>query len=277
MPAEPSPQARRGTRFHAWVEGWYGAASLVDVDALPGADDELAPSLDLDEQALREAFLATEWANRSPVAIEVDVETPVDGYVLRSRIDAVFPDPGAARAAPDGVVVVDWKTGAPPKDDAARAAREVQLAVYRLAWSRWTGIPLDRVRAAFCYVGAATTVYPERLLDEAEITALLRAATTARSVHGAGRPRRPAPTVRGRRDNAPARAPAGRSEGSTRSDQPTLDLDAVGEAPTTADGGDRGAAPSGAHGVTPSGARPRRSSWPRVRRRGPRASRRRRR
>ena len=66
--------------------------------------------LDLDEQALREAFQATEWADRSPVAVEVDVETPVDGYVLRSRIDAVFADP-AARRGRDGVVVVDWKTG----------------------------------------------------------------------------------------------------------------------------------------------------------------------
>ena len=72
------------------------------------------------------------------------------------------------------MVVVDWKTGAPPKDEAARASRELQLAVYRLAWSRWTGTPLDRVRAAFCYVGAGATVYPDRLLDEAEITELLR-------------------------------------------------------------------------------------------------------
>ena len=104
VPAEPSPQARRGTRFHAWVEGWYGSASLVDVDALPGADDD-SVALDLDEQALREAFLATEWAHRSPVAVEVDIEISVDGYVLRSRIDAVFPDPSpepAAATAPAG-------------------------------------------------------------------------------------------------------------------------------------------------------------------------------
>ncbi|WP_082494807.1 ATP-dependent DNA helicase [Cellulomonas sp. Leaf334] len=202
VPAEPSPQARRGTRFHAWVEGWYGSASLVDVDALPGADDDSA-GLDLDELALRDAFLATEWANRSPLAVEVDIEISVDGYVLRSRIDAVFPDP--ARTAGDtrrAVVVVDWKTGSPPKDEAARASRELQLAVYRLAWSRWTGTPLEQVRAAFCYVGAGATVYPERLLDEAEITALLRSATRAQGPQGAGavesRPNR-----RGSRTNAP--------------------------------------------------------------------------
>ncbi|WP_315097860.1 ATP-dependent DNA helicase [uncultured Cellulomonas sp.] len=206
VPAEPSPQARRGTRFHAWVEGWYGSASLVDVDALPGADDDSA-TLDLDERALREAFLATGWADRSPVAVEVDIEISVDGYVLRSRIDAVFPDPEADPTLPGdqpAVVVVDWKTGAPPKDDAARASRELQLAVYRLAWSRWTGTPLDRVRAAFCYVGAGVTVYPERLLDEDEITGLLRAATSADGPQGAGAV---APRVnrRGGRSNAAAR------------------------------------------------------------------------
>ncbi|MEZ0448481.1 UvrD-helicase domain-containing protein [Cellulomonas sp. ICMP 17802] len=201
VPAEPSPQARRGTRFHAWVEGWFGSASLVDVDALPGADDDSA-ALDLDEQALRQAFLATEWADRSPVAVEVDIETSVDGYVLRSRIDAVFPDPASPGSR--AVVVVDWKTGAPPKDDAARASRELQLAVYRLAWSRWTGTPIDQVRAAFCYVGAGVTVYPERLLDEAEITALLSAATRADGPQGAGAVVQRA-NRRGTRTNAPAR------------------------------------------------------------------------
>jgi DNA helicase-2/ATP-dependent DNA helicase PcrA len=226
VPSRPSPQARRGTQFHAWVEGWFGRAALVDVDELPGADDDTAPTAP-DEAALRMAFLATPWARREPVAVEVDVETTVDGYVLRSRIDAVFadedrsdggpedgagagaeadadagphegagaaanlgPDDGAGagadpgpnggvdRPAPaaTGVVVVDWKTGAPPDDPQARAAREIQLAVYRLAWSRWSGLPLDRVRAAFCYVATGTTVYPDRLMGEDEIVALLRGA-----------------------------------------------------------------------------------------------------
>ena len=69
------------------------------------------------------------------------------------------------------------KTGRPPIDEAAARTREVQLAVYRLAWSRWSGLPLDQVDAAFCYVGAGTTVTPERLLDEAGIEDLLRSVT----------------------------------------------------------------------------------------------------
>ncbi|RYV50444.1 ATP-dependent helicase [Pengzhenrongella frigida] len=171
VPLEPSVQARRGTAFHAWVEQYYGSASLVDVESLPGADDD-SVAVDGSLADLRAAFLATPWAGRTPVAVEVDIETPVAGYVLRCRIDAVF-------SAPDGgVVVVDWKTGRPPLDEAAARTREVQLAVYRLAWSRWSGLPLARVDAAFCYVGAGLTVTPERLLDEAGIEALLRDATT---------------------------------------------------------------------------------------------------
>ena len=175
VPGAPSPAARRGTAFHAWVEGFYGAATLVDIDALPGADDDSVP-VDGGLRHLQDAFARTPWASRTPLAVEVDVETSVDGYVLRSRIDAVFADDDRPDV-PGGVVVVDWKTGAPPEGEAARSARELQLAVYRLAWSRWAGVPLEAVRAAFCYVGAASTVFPERLLDADEIAGLLRRVT----------------------------------------------------------------------------------------------------
>jgi DNA helicase-2/ATP-dependent DNA helicase PcrA len=179
VPLEPSPQARRGTAFHAWVEGWFGAASLVDVDALPGADDD-SVRVDADQSALRAAFLATPWADRRPLEVEVDIETTVAGYVLRSRVDAVFPDPDRPDTS-GAVVVVDWKTGAPPSDAVQVAARELQLAVYRLAWSRWKGTPLEHVSAAFCYVGVGRTVRPERLLDEDEITELLAGAAEQRA------------------------------------------------------------------------------------------------
>ncbi|MFC8598812.1 UvrD-helicase domain-containing protein [Isoptericola sp. NPDC057191] len=178
VPQEPTVHARRGTRFHEWVERFFTSSSLVDVDDLPGAEDgEIAPDVDL--ETLRERFLDSPWAARVPLAVEVDVETPVAGVMLRSRIDAVFADPDGVPSedgAAPAVVVVDWKTGHEPRDAAARSAREVQLAVYRLAWSRYTGLPLDRVSAAFVYVASGTTVRPRRLLDEAELEALVRGA-----------------------------------------------------------------------------------------------------
>ncbi len=175
VPNQPTVHARRGTRFHEWVEQYFTSSSLVDVEDLPGAEDaELPADADLDQ--LRERFLASEWAGRTPVAVEQDVETPVAGILLRSRIDAVFLDPDApppAPGEPPAVVVVDWKTGREPTDPRAGAAREVQLAVYRLAWSRWTGLPVEKVSAAFCYVASGVTVRPERLLDEHELEALV--------------------------------------------------------------------------------------------------------
>ena len=170
VPVQPTVHARRGTRFHEWVEQFFTSATLLDVDDLPSAeDDELPEDTDLDK--LRDTFLGSEWAARTPVAVEADVETPVAGVMLRCRMDAVFRDPASG---PDAVVVVDWKTGREPLDATARAAREVQLAVYRLAWSRWTGLPLDQVSAAFYYVGSDTTVRPTRLLEERELESLIR-------------------------------------------------------------------------------------------------------
>ena len=51
MPRRPSPAARFGTRFHAWVEGYLGPARqelLVDPDELSGrADQEVEGESDL--------------------------------------------------------------------------------------------------------------------------------------------------------------------------------------------------------------------------------------
>lgn len=169
VPNQPTVHARRGTQLHAWVEQHFTHASLLDVDDLPSAEDDDLPA-DADLDKLRETFLRSEWAARTPVAVEADVETPVGGVMLRCRMDAVFDDP---ERGPGAVVVVDWKTGREPLDAAARAAREVQLAVYRLAWARWKELPVEQVGAAFYYLGSDTTVRPERLLTEQELEALI--------------------------------------------------------------------------------------------------------
>ena len=107
MPPRPDPYARRGTAFHAWLEQRFGAVRLLDVDELPGAaDDDAAPDDELAE--LQEPFLASEWADRTPVEVEVPFATAVAGVVLRGRMDAVFADPGGR------FDVVDWKTGRRP-------------------------------------------------------------------------------------------------------------------------------------------------------------------
>ncbi|WP_082097123.1 ATP-dependent DNA helicase [Demequina gelatinilytica] len=163
LPAEPTPAARRGSLLHAWIEAQYGHVPLLALEDLGPGEDES------DIEALTESFARSEWASRTPSHIEVDVEVPVAGVTIRSRIDAVFPAGGGL----DRVTVVDWKSGSAPRDPEERAAREVQLAVYRLAWSEWTGVPLEEVDAAFHYVRDDATVRPERLLTRPEIEALL--------------------------------------------------------------------------------------------------------
>jgi DNA helicase-2/ATP-dependent DNA helicase PcrA len=165
MPAAPAPQARRGTAFHAWLEERFGAAKLVDLDELPGSGDEFAaPDGALAE--LQDAFLASEWADRQPAEVEVPFETPLGPLTLRGRIDAVF------QREDGGYEVIDWKTG-PPPSGAELTAAGVQLAAYRLGWSRLTGVPVERVSAGFHHVAAKETLRPVDLLDEAGLLALV--------------------------------------------------------------------------------------------------------
>ncbi len=164
MPSAPALAARRGTAFHAWVEQHYARAAFVDLLDLPGSADD-SPG---DEEALplmKERFLASEWAGRSPESIEIAIETTVAQMAIRGRIDAVFPRPGG------GFTVVDWKTGAKPSGDRARV-RALQLGAYRLAFARLRGLDPDQVDAAFYYAGTGETVFPD-LPDEEQLVALL--------------------------------------------------------------------------------------------------------
>jgi len=167
LPQQPARRARQGTSFHQWLEQRWAAESLLDIEDLPGAADELTDAAELDE--LKAAFERSRWADRTPVAVEVGFEMSLGGRVIRGRMDAVF-------AEPDGsYTVVDWKTGRPPSGRRAEV-QAVQLALYRLAWAALRGMPdaeLGRVRAAFHYVGAGVTVEPANLLDADQLRALI--------------------------------------------------------------------------------------------------------
>jgi DNA helicase-2/ATP-dependent DNA helicase PcrA len=164
MPEAPALAARRGTAFHAWVEQHYARAAFVDLLELPGSADE-DPADDAELPAMKERFLASEWASRTPSEIEIAVETVIDGMAVRGRIDAVFPRAGG------GFTIVDWKTGSKPSGEVARA-RALQLAAYRLAFARLRGLGVDDVDGAFYYAGSGETVWPD-LPDEAGLARVL--------------------------------------------------------------------------------------------------------
>ncbi|MEA5453147.1 ATP-dependent DNA helicase [Sinomonas sp. JGH33] len=167
VPRRPGMSARRGTAFHAWIEEYFAQSAMLDLEGLDHADDFVDEAYEL--QSFVEVFKASEWAHRSPAFVEVPIETRVGPVVVRGRIDAVFRDS-------DGTWdLVDWKTGRAPSGREADA-RAVQLAVYRLAWSRLQSVPLDRVTAAFFYLAEGRIVRPDRLAGEAELEELIASA-----------------------------------------------------------------------------------------------------
>ena len=162
MPVRPQPQARRGSRFHKWVEELYGAVPLLEPEDLPGAGD--ADVADDELEQLQQRFLADGWGERRPVAVEQPFELVVGGRLVRGRIDAVYDRPDG------GFDVIDYKTGAVPSDFTAAS---MQLSVYRLAWADLAGVDPAQVDAGFLYVRTGTVKRPERLLDRAELSSLL--------------------------------------------------------------------------------------------------------
>ncbi|CAL9428403.1 ATP-dependent helicase [Streptomyces sp. enrichment culture] len=165
MPRPPQPAARRGTRFHAWVEARFEALTLplLDPDDLPGADDTgIADEQDL--QALKDAFERTEYAHRTPYRVEAPFQLTLAGRVVRGRIDAVYRDDDGGRVTYE---IVDWKTGR------GRDADPLQLAVYRLAWAEQQAVPPESVTAAFLYVRTGEVVRPDPLPGRATLERLL--------------------------------------------------------------------------------------------------------
>ena len=169
LPTRPDPQALLGTVFHEWVQRFYHADRLFDLDDLPGAvDQDAAVGDELAE--LQAAFAVSPWAARTPIDVEVPFDMTIAGRVVRGRIDAVFADDDG------GATVVDWKTGEPPATPEDKRHAAVQLAVYRLAWAALQGVPVESVRAAFYYVRTGATVSPQQLPDADDLAALLQAA-----------------------------------------------------------------------------------------------------
>jgi DNA helicase II / ATP-dependent DNA helicase PcrA len=173
MPRAPQPAARRGTRFHAWVESRFEELPLpmLGPDELPGGDEdepEIADERDL--AALKAAFERTPYARITPYRVEAPFRLTLAGRLIRGRIDAVYrrtridPATGEETHTYD---IVDWKT------NRARTADPLQLAVYRLAWAEQHGVPATAVTAAFLYVRTGEVVRPGRLPGRPELERLL--------------------------------------------------------------------------------------------------------
>jgi DNA helicase-2/ATP-dependent DNA helicase PcrA len=177
MPRQPSRSARFGTRFHHWVERYFGAGlptgglgqqQLLDIDDLPNRAD----SGTHDEHELRElceAFAAGRFGSMVPYAIEAPFSIWIAGRLVRGRIDAVYQQPMSSESGVARFQVVDWKTGR------ADTADPLQLAIYRLAWAEAYGLPVKEIDAIFYHVRTDEIVRPAVLPDRQVIESILRA------------------------------------------------------------------------------------------------------
>ena len=184
MPVPPSRAARFGTRFHAFVEQWFGARlphgglaqqPLIDPDDLPDrADPGGAEETELRE--LCDAFVAGRFGTTLPCAVETPFSLTLAGRTVRGRIDAVYAvDAAGPGTGPSPVevaagvryLVVDWKTSR------REPADPLQLAIYRVAWAEVTGVAIEQVDAVFGYVRTDTVVRPAALPERAELERLL--------------------------------------------------------------------------------------------------------
>ena len=170
MPNYANPFARKGTQFHEWIEKYFGQSTLFDDDSL---DPFGAPSKDEKVLAeLKNLWLTSDWAKLTPWEVESGFETVLAGVVIKGRIDAVY---RSKDESGDYLYeVVDWKTGRELEGEELDNAA-IQLAMYRLAYSKLHNIPLERISAAFFYIPAKKTIRPVDILGENELLAIISA------------------------------------------------------------------------------------------------------
>ncbi|TAL41317.1 MAG: ATP-dependent helicase [Salinibacterium sp.] len=169
MPERPYRATQLGTFFHAWVEHRSTGVDTPELDALPTEldDGDYIDAAALDR--LRAVFEASPWAHRKPVEVEREIHLPFDGQVIVCKIDAVY------ALGPDRFEIVDWKTGKAPSSEKDLEEKQLQLALYRLAYAKWRGIDPSAIDAVFYYVSDDRTIRPERIFDEAELLERWRA------------------------------------------------------------------------------------------------------
>ncbi|GAA2528447.1 ATP-dependent DNA helicase [Microbacterium mitrae] len=191
MPERPYRQTRIGTLFHQWVEhrsGLVAAPASLD-DGTWERDDEAEVTTVAREDEerlaeLRAVFLASEWADLRPIAVETEVNylfDPGEGaapHIIICKLDAVYRrDDRGGR-----IEIVDWKTGKPPVTKREREERMLQLAQYRLAYHKAHGVPLEEIDAALFYVGDNLILREENPATELDLKQRWITAQAQRSV-----------------------------------------------------------------------------------------------
>ena len=161
VPQQPYVASRMGNLFHTWVEKRFAPSGLLfddEFDELEDADDFVAI------ETLQHNFENSRFAEMTPLSVEQEIQLTIGSNTFVCKMDAIYSDG-------DGVQIVDWKTNKPPTETRDLYRRSLQLALYRLAYSEYTGLPIEKVKASFFFVGVSEELTPKQLLGREEILA----------------------------------------------------------------------------------------------------------
>ncbi|MFN8232344.1 MAG: ATP-dependent DNA helicase [Actinomycetota bacterium] len=151
LPRFSGPAARIGTEVHRWIERHAGGqATLIDLEEAPDLTYEELAGEPGKLERLRRAFLASRFADSSPLYTERPFLLRFGRFTVGGRIDAVFGEP-------DGPwEIVDWKTGRPPRADDPVAG--LQLDVYGLACAEIWGKRAEDLTLTYLYLASGDEV-----------------------------------------------------------------------------------------------------------------------
>ena len=152
LPSFSGPAARRGTEVHRWIERrGAGQTSLIEAEAAPDLTEVELSGEPGKVARLQETFLASRFADRTPLFAERPFLLRLDGFTVSGRIDAIY---GEDMDSP--WEVVDWKTGRKPAQEDTVAG--LQLDLYGLACVEiWRKRPAD-VTLTYLYLSGPEEV-----------------------------------------------------------------------------------------------------------------------
>jgi DNA helicase-2/ATP-dependent DNA helicase PcrA len=164
MPERPYKQTMAGTLFHSWVEARFGVLGNSDeLDAISEEPEDSSTQKTMDE--LKEIFESSRFSKMTPHSIEGEIQVTIKGNTFICKLDAVF-------KTETGYEIVDWKTGKPPVGDKEIADRALQLALYRMAFSKLHGVDPKEIEVCLFYVADNLEIKPEVIPEEADLIEL---------------------------------------------------------------------------------------------------------
>ena len=147
VPVQPYRATKAGTAFHSWVEDFI----VSEVDDAPKSI-----------QQLTEIFKDSRFSNQSPADVEIEINLTRGTNTFVCKLDAVF-------ESGNRFEIVDWKTGAAPKDKATEQQMILQLALYRFAYSQLRQIPIEKIDVCFYFVGDNIELRPDKVPSPEEL------------------------------------------------------------------------------------------------------------